>query len=166
MNSAYINGFTKRLKKARKNYGFSQKEVNEALNVPTTRLSKYETGWSEPNIDTIYLLASYYGVSSDWLLGIDQTDNGKPSNKTVSKWNGLKTKTSQFPVKLRKARIKSRMTQTRVAEILQIRQSSIAKYENGLAQPSLETLAKLTLFYGVTCDWLIGLKDDKDDIEA
>ena len=52
-----------------------------------------------------------------------------------------------------------RMTQRQVATVLGISQPSYIRYENGKAEPSLETLVKLGDLFDVSIDYLCGRKD-------
>lgn len=61
-----------------------------------------------------------------------------------------------FPQKLQQARKAAGYTQRQVAEILNMKQTTIASYEVGRTQPDIETLGKLADFYAVSVDWLIG----------
>lgn len=68
-----------------------------------------------------------------------------------------------FPSKLKKAREETGMTQREVAAEIRLPQSTIAKYETGKLEPSIETLGKLSDFYNVSLDWLIGTKGGKNE---
>lgn len=70
----YIEAFPSKLKKARSNTGFTQREVAKEINISQSVLARYETGKLEPNIETLGILADFYEVSTDWLLG---TKGGK-----------------------------------------------------------------------------------------
>lgn len=70
----YIEGFPSKLKKARNNTGFSQRQVAKEINISQSVLARYETGKLEPNIETLGILADFYEVSTDWLIG---TKGGK-----------------------------------------------------------------------------------------
>ena len=61
-----------RLKEARKRTGFTQVEVSELLDIEQGTLSKYELGIILPSIEMLGKLAEFYGVSSDWILGLVQ----------------------------------------------------------------------------------------------
>jgi len=65
----YREGFPSKLKKARENTGLNQREVAKAIGVVHTTISKYENGLLEPDMEKLGLLADFYGVSVDWLLG-------------------------------------------------------------------------------------------------
>lgn len=65
----YKEGFAEKLKKARNDTGFTQREVEKETGVSQSALARYETGALEPNIEIIGILADFYGVSTDWLFG-------------------------------------------------------------------------------------------------
>lgn len=65
----YKEQFHQKIKKARLNAGFTQKEVAEELHMTESQLSKIENGQLEPNIETLGMLADFYEVSVDWLIG-------------------------------------------------------------------------------------------------
>lgn len=58
-----------RLKKARELKGSTQTQVSKETGVNNKTLSGYERGVSEPDLSTLTLLADYYSVSTDFLLG-------------------------------------------------------------------------------------------------
>ena len=65
----YAEAFPSKIKKAREDTGFTQREVAEEVNLPQSTIAKYETGKLEPSLETLGKLADFYGVSADWLLG-------------------------------------------------------------------------------------------------
>lgn len=65
----YSEGFASKLKKARENTGFTQREVSEETGITQSVLARYETGKLEPCIEVLGILADFYSVSVDWLLG-------------------------------------------------------------------------------------------------
>ena len=46
---------SKSLKKARENAGLSQGEVAEKLNISRQAISKWENGWTSPDIDNLVI---------------------------------------------------------------------------------------------------------------
>ena len=59
------------LKKLRVERGLLQKDVAEALRIDRTTYVKYENGKSHPDYDMLKRIASYYGVSTDFLLNYE-----------------------------------------------------------------------------------------------
>lgn len=70
----YRESFPSKLKKARNETGFTQREVAKELDIPQPSIARFETGKRYPDIEQLGLLADFYGVSVDWLLG---TKGGK-----------------------------------------------------------------------------------------
>ena len=58
------------LKDLRKEYGYSQKQVAEKLNISQQTYSDYENGKTEPATDTLIKISKLYNVSLDYLLGV------------------------------------------------------------------------------------------------
>lgn len=65
----YAESFPSKLKKARKDTGFTQIEIEKELNIPRSTLANWEIGRTQPDIESLGILADFYGVSTDWLLG-------------------------------------------------------------------------------------------------
>lgn len=63
--------FGERLKQARENKGLTQAQVSKLVHISDKSLSRYETGASSPDPDTILKLATLFNVSTDYLLGND-----------------------------------------------------------------------------------------------
>ena len=65
----YRESFPSKNKKARNDTGFTQKEVEKETGIKQSTLTKYENGRLEPDLEKLGILADFYGVSVDWLLG-------------------------------------------------------------------------------------------------
>ena len=65
----YREGFSSKLKKARGDTGFTQREIARETGIPHSTIANYETGRTEPDIENLGILADFYGVSTDWLIG-------------------------------------------------------------------------------------------------
>lgn len=65
----YTETFSQKLKKARENTGFTQREVSKETGIPQSTIANYEIGRTQPDIENLGILADFYGVSVDWLIG-------------------------------------------------------------------------------------------------
>lgn len=65
----YKETFKVRIKSIREELGLSQTKVSEETGIHQSFISKYENGTLEPNIEQLGILANYYQISIDWLLG-------------------------------------------------------------------------------------------------
>ncbi|MDE7328832.1 MAG: helix-turn-helix domain-containing protein [Clostridia bacterium] len=61
-----------------------------------------------------------------------------------------------FCINLKKLRKGKRISQTAIAELLDVSQRTISHYENGTCQPSIEGLCKLADIMEVSLDELVG----------
>lgn len=64
--------FAERLKTLRKSKGLTQLELAKILGVSTSTIGMYEQGRREPELNFVMKIASYFQVSSDFILGFDQ----------------------------------------------------------------------------------------------
>ena len=65
----YKESFPSKLKQARETTGYTQQQIADMLNIKQYQISCYETGKTQPDIETLGKLADFYGVSTDWLIG-------------------------------------------------------------------------------------------------
>lgn len=65
-----MSKFPKRLKTLRKETIISQKKLSDFLGYKYTAVANYESGRNEPSIDTLIKIASYFGVTTDYLVGV------------------------------------------------------------------------------------------------
>jgi len=65
----YYESFPSKLKKARQNTGFTQREVSKEVKIPYSTIANWEIGRTQPDIESLGILADFYEVSVDWLIG-------------------------------------------------------------------------------------------------
>ena len=53
------------------------------------------------------------------------------------------------------------ITQTTLADMLDVTKTMVSAYETGMRRPSYETLMQIALFFDVSMDWMFGHTDDK-----
>lgn len=58
---------------------------------------------------------------------------------------------------LKKLRMDKGLSQQALAEKFNLTQQSIYKYENGLAEPDIETLKDFAVFFGISVDYLLSV---------
>lgn len=61
--------FGQRLKKLREERGLTQQDVADILNVGRPTIAGYETKGKQPDYDKLKILANYFDVSVDYLIG-------------------------------------------------------------------------------------------------
>ena len=76
--------FPKRLKQLRMEKGLYQKEIANRIGVSRPTITQYETGTRTPDHETLQIIADYFAVSVDYLLG--RTDERNPASKIKEKY--------------------------------------------------------------------------------
>ncbi len=61
----------KTIRNLRGNLGWSQTELGERVGVSKQTVSNWENGNIQPSIDVLVKLSRVFGVSADYLLGLD-----------------------------------------------------------------------------------------------
>ncbi len=64
--------FNVRLKQLRQRNRLTQSELAQVLGLKPTAVSNYESCRNEPSLDKLVLLAQYFDVSCDYLLGLTE----------------------------------------------------------------------------------------------
>ncbi|MBQ8657812.1 MAG: helix-turn-helix transcriptional regulator [Clostridia bacterium] len=63
--------FEQRLKELRKEKDFTQKQLAEVLQTTDDSIFSWEKGRSQPSIEMIRKICIFFGVSADYLLGLE-----------------------------------------------------------------------------------------------
>ena len=71
-----LSKFSQMLSKMRKERGISQKKAATDLGISQALLSHYEKGIRECGLDFVIKCSRYYGVTTDYLLGVSESRNG------------------------------------------------------------------------------------------
>ncbi len=66
-----------KIKELRKEKKMTQKELAKLVNKSETGLASWEQGLSEPSVNDIRLLCQIFGVSADFLLGLEDDIGAK-----------------------------------------------------------------------------------------
>ena len=63
--------FIPRLTSLIKNSGKTQTEICKELGISKQKMTNWKSGYTQPSIDDIVMLARYFGVTTDYLLGLE-----------------------------------------------------------------------------------------------
>lgn len=74
--SEKLSKFASKLSQLRKERGISQKKAASDLGISQALLSHYEKGIRECGLDFVIRCGEYYGVTTDYLLGVSERRNG------------------------------------------------------------------------------------------
>lgn len=77
--SVYNSLFPSRLKTLLLDAGISQQELGAVLGVQRQTINMYVNGQIRPDIDALAIIANYFNVTTDWLLGLTDDRERKPA---------------------------------------------------------------------------------------
>ena len=63
--------FAERLRELRTEHNMSMKQLASAIDVTDAAISNWENNINEPKISYLKVIAVYFGVSTDYLLGLE-----------------------------------------------------------------------------------------------
>lgn len=136
-----------RFAELRKDNNLKQKYISKILNVSEDRYSKYERCINDMTIEKCNVLANFYNVSLDYLLGLSDYNNREVSRNLKLELLGKKLLT------LRKER---NLTQDLLGQKLGFLQTTYNGYEIGRVIPTTFKLYCIAEFYNVSIDYLTG----------
>ena len=64
-----MGDFQNVFRKLRTSIGYTQAELADALGISRSRIGMYETGAREPDFETLEIIADFFNVDTDYLLG-------------------------------------------------------------------------------------------------
>jgi len=70
-----IRGLPDRMRKSRKNAGYSIRKVAKELGITHSAYYNYEIGLSEPCLSALVKISTLFKVSTNYLLGIRNSEN-------------------------------------------------------------------------------------------
>ena len=72
INNMMKGNFGKILKELRREKEILQSGLGKVLNVANNTISSWERGNSEPSLEQLKILAQYFDVTTDYLLGVTE----------------------------------------------------------------------------------------------
>ena len=139
------------IKKLRERNGVTQKQLAEYIGIDPKLYSHYETEDRLIPCKHLISVCDYFGVSADCLFGFVNENYSKSKKVIVDK--------VEVGKRLKEFRKEHKITQGKLASILNTSQSVIAEYEKGknlIATPFLYTICKK---YNISADYLLGRID-------
>jgi len=148
-----IKDFGKRLAKVRKERGYTQEKLAEALGVHWNTIAKIESGMRKPSIELLVKIAELLNISIDYLFG-----NEKMDITTNEKINVIDT--TEFKERLEFLINNSNKSARQISMESGVSPSSLSLYLSGQREPTKEAIIKLATYFNVSTDYLLGLTDD------
>ena len=146
-----------RLRELQRAEKLTQQELADIAEVSKRTIQNWEDGTSNIKPEKAEKLADYFGVSVGYLLGYDDNDFEKQIridtlNDIINQMNRLK--------ELRKEK---GLTQTDLAELLEVTKLTIHNWENGVSSIKSDRLKKLCEIFDVDVPYLLGYDTVKNE---
>ena len=146
------------MKELRTYYLITQKQMSEILKTSRSTYAGWENGIDPVSLTKLNDFCNYFNVSLDYICGISSEKNYKNMKKEID--------TNEIGKRMNLIRLKNNDTQNVVASILKVDQSNYSKYELGKINIPVEVLIKLSDFYDVSLDYLVGRSKIKKIADA
>lgn len=160
-----MNNFSERLKKLREERNFKQIDVCKILNLNKVTYWGYEKGKRQPDYDTLLKIANFFDVSVDYLLG--KSEISTPPHSIIRQTitiDHVNVKNEFLMQRLKQLREIHKLTQFQLAEIIGTTQTIINNYENGKETPDINIMTRLSKFFNVSVDYLLGLTGKSNEM--
>ncbi|MCM1052745.1 MAG: helix-turn-helix domain-containing protein [Ruminococcus sp.] len=140
--------YKEKIKKLREEQKITQIDLSKILEVDNSALSHYENEDIIIPIKHLITLCNFYNVSLDYIFSFTEVPNYNDSLNNIDKYISGQ--------RLKEFRKENKITQDKLALLLNTNRSVIANYERGrtvIATPFLYTICKK---YKISADYLLG----------
>lgn len=156
-----MKGIGERIKEARKSVRLTQVELARTTGLSRSYIGDIEKDRYNPSISTLQLIASATGPPLEALIPSPQIQQTTSSENSISQLDHL---VADIPIKdeiklgdkLKSIRESKGLMQLDVCLALNIKQSTLANYENNRQIPTLAVLITLANYYDISLDYLTG----------
>lgn len=136
----------------RHNNNLKQKDIAKILNVKENTYSKWEKCSNDIPLEKVNILANYYDVNLDYLLGI--------SNK-IEHSEKLKIDYKKICERLLELRKEKHLTQAKLSDKIDFFQTTYSSFKTGVRRPTTHKLLYIVNFYNASMDYVVGITDRK-----
>ncbi len=136
-----------KLKKLRIDNNLTQEDVAQVLNIARITYNHYETQEKIIPLERLIVLCNYYKVSLDYIFNLNNLQYSKINKNLAQKSVGNR---------LKEFRKENKITQVKLAEMLNTNHSVIANYECGRYLISTSFLYAICKKYSISADYLLG----------
>ncbi len=144
------------LKNIRTNNNLNQTDIAKILKIARVTYTHYETQENIIPIKHLIVLANYFNVSIDYLLGLTNTITKIEKDINLNKCS----------IRLKEFRKSHKLTQTKLADFLKIDQPTWSIYEKGKSLIGTPFLYMICEKYNISADYLLGRTDTPKYLKA
>ena len=150
--------FGEKIKELREEKGLTQKQMSEILEVSKSNISKYEADTVEPSLETIRRYATFFRVSTDYLLN-DSADLKKEYKKTYPM--DIVYLDNSFAKRFQLAT--DGYDEAEISDILNVSLKVVADLMCGDVEPSPNMLERIAQAFQMSTDYLLGIVNKSRD---
>lgn len=133
-----------------------QGDIANILKVKRNTYSKWENEINDMPVEQANVLANYYKVTFDYMLGLTRNKNTTDRDLLVD-W-------TLFSERLAKLRKDAKLSQKQVSEKLGFAQQTYSHFEVGDRKPTTLKVVIIAQFYNKSVDYILGRTDNPDII--
>lgn len=149
-----LESFSKELNNLMTLEGISKRSLALQTGLQRKSIINWIAGRFYPRYDALLILAKYFNISVDFLLGIDREDNfGRAKDIQPEDVQPV------FKYRLNSLMSINNMTVYRLSKEIKIGQSTITKWIRYDSMPEVDALIKLSQVFNVAVDYLLGRTD-------
>ena len=141
-----LSNFSERLNELMKEEGLNCPALAKKLGIALSTVSELKRGAFLPSTRVLLLMADYFHCSADYLLGRNDLPTRNVTGRPLP----------PFGPRLREIMDLCKVTQYRLEKQLPVSGSVVYHWLNGQSLPSVDSLVRLSDFFGCTVDFLIG----------
>jgi transcriptional regulator with XRE-family HTH domain len=145
------------LKETRTKNNYTQNDIAIKLGINRSTYKDYELQNSIIPIKHLIALSNLYNISIDYMLGLTNLENYSQNSNSINK--------EQAGKRLKEFRKENKLTQEKLANILNTTFSNIAFYEKGRNLISTTFLYDICKKYNISADYLLGRIDNPKYLE-
>ena len=143
--------YKNRLKEIRESANLTQKSIADILNLSKSQYSNYETEYATMPIKYLSNLCDYFNVSLDFIFELSNKKNYNDRENMIDKLKSGK--------RLKEFRKEYKITQRKLASILNTTFTTISSYECGINIINTNYLYAICKKYNISADYLLGKID-------
>lgn len=140
------------IRKIRETNNKTMQEIANILKVAKITYNHYETQEKIIPIERLNILCNYYNISIDYAFDTSSKINYNISNKNINK--------QLVGARLKEFRKENKLTQVKLAELLNTVHPTITNYENGKNLIPTAFLYTISKKYNISADYLLGKIDN------
>lgn len=139
------------IKALRYELNLSQKEIATAIGLDNTLYNKYENDYNTIPIKHLNTLVNFFDVSIDYIFQFNTNKQYNNSKKEIDK--------TISGNRLKLLRKENKLTQEKLAKLLNISRTAITEYERGTNTIATSFLYSICKNYNISADYLLGKID-------